>query len=92
MKILGINPEDIGYKTKDGFENLKKISNYDGPLFIIHADQDDIIPLDEAKLMYNNSKSNKKELWVIDNANHNNILMHAQNQYFIRIKKFIDEL
>ena len=92
MNILGINPEDIGYKTKDGFENLKKISSYDGPLFIIHADQDDIIPLDEAKLMYNNSKSNKKELWVIDNANHNNILMHTQNQYFIRIKKFIDEL
>ena len=54
--------------------------------------QDDIIPLDEAKLMYNNSKSNKKELWVIDNANHNNILMHTQNQYFIRIKEFIDEL
>ena len=92
MNILGINPEDIGYKTKDGFENLKKISNYDGPLFIIHADQDDIIPLDEAKLIYNNSKSNQKELWVIDNANHNNILMHTQNQYFIRIKEFIDKL
>ena len=24
MNILGINPEEIGYKTKDGFENLKK--------------------------------------------------------------------
>ena len=92
MNILGINPEDIDYKAEDGFENLKKISNYDGPLFIIHADQDDIIPLDEAKLIYNNSKSNQKELWVIDNANHNNILMHTQNQYFIRIKKFIDKL
>ena len=92
MNILNINPEDIGYKTKHGFENLKKISNYDGPLFIIHAEQDDIIPLDEAKLMYNNSKSKQKELWVIDNANHNNILIHSQNQYFIRIKEFIDKL
>ena len=24
MNILGINPEEIGYKTKHGFENLKK--------------------------------------------------------------------
>ena len=92
MNIMRINPQDIGYKTKDGFENLKKISNYDGPLLIIHADQDDIIPLDEAKLIYSNSKSNQKQLWVVDNANHNNILMHAQNQYFIRIKEFIDKL
>ena len=92
MDILGINPEDIDYKAENGFENLKKISSYDGPLFIIHADQDDIIPLDEAKLIYNNSKSNQKELWVIDNANHNNILMHTQSQYFIRIKEFIDKL
>tara|TARA_Y100001935_G_scaffold126350_1_gene104797 strand:+ start:546 stop:1301 length:756 start_codon:yes stop_codon:yes gene_type:complete len=92
MNILGVTPKDIGYKAEYGFENLKKISIYDGPLFIIHADQDDIIPLDEAKLIYNNSNSNQKELWVIDNANHNNILMYTQSQYFIRIKAFIDKL
>jgi len=92
MKILGIIPNDINYKHEDGFENLRKLANYKGPLFIIHAEIDDIIPLDEAKLIYNDSDSLKKELWIINNANHNNILIHAKGEYFRRIKMFIESI
>ena len=74
------------------FENYKKFSNYKGPLFIIHAEKDHIIPLNEAELIYNQSTSKNKELWIIDNADHNNILLHTGNDYFERVKMFIDSI
>ena len=74
------------------FENLKKITNYKGPLFIIHAEMDHIIPLDEAMKIHSESLSKNKDIWIIKDANHNNILMHTQQIYFKKIKMFIDSI
>tara|TARA_B100000579_G_C22232325_1_gene576652 strand:- start:174 stop:560 length:387 start_codon:yes stop_codon:yes gene_type:complete len=92
MRILGLSPNDLDYDPKFGFENLRKIMNFKKPIFIIHAEMDDIIPIDEAKNMYEKSKSNIKELWSIPNADHNNIMIHTKENYFNRIKKFIDTI
>ena len=92
MRILDLEPGDVEYDPKYGFENLKKLEGYTGPIFIIHAQMDDIIPLDEGKLMHEKSGSMKKELWVVENADHNSILMHAQQEYFKKIKRFIDSI
>ena len=92
MEILGLNPKKINYRPEDGFENHRKLSNFEGPLFVIHAQEDHIIPLNEAELVYNDSVSKKKELWIINNANHNNILIHAGRDYFRRVKMFIDTI
>ena len=92
MKILGIVPSDIEYEPKDGFDNLRKLISYSKPILIIHADRDDIIPIDEAQIMYKEVKSKKKEIWVIEGANHNSILMHTQINYFKKIKSFIESI
>ena len=92
IKILGLASSDIGYNSEDGFENLKKLISYSKPILIIHADRDDIIPINEAKTIYKEVGSNQKELWIIEGANHNNILMHEQINYFKRIKSFIDNI
>ena len=47
----------IDYKTSDGFDNLNKISSYTKPLYIIHADLDEIIPLSQAELLFISCKS-----------------------------------
>ena len=90
MRILALTPSDVEYDPKYGFENLRKLISYSKPIFIIHADRDDIIPIDEAQMMHKKVGSSKKELWVIEGANHNNILLHAKMDYFSRIKSFID--
>ena len=92
IKILGLVSSDIGYNSEDGFENLKKLISYSKPILIIHADRDDIIPINEAERMYKEVGSDQKELWIIEGANHNNILMHEQINYFKRIKSFIDSI
>ena len=92
LRILDLLPEDVEYDSTQGFENLKKIINYSKSLLIIHADMDDIIPINEARMLHRKTKSKLKELWIVPNANHNNILMHAGKEYFKRIKKFIDAI
>ena len=92
MEILGIDPNVINYRPEDGFGNHAKFSNFRGPLFIIHAKEDHIIPLNEAELIYNDSASDSKELWAINHANHNDILIHTGQDYFRRVKLFIDSI
>ena len=92
LQIFNINPIDINYNESDGFENLKKLKSYSKPLFVIHADLDHIIPIQEARIIEKEAASSKKELWVIENANHNDILMHTNREYFSRIERFINSI
>ena len=92
LEMFNINPSDIDYNESDGFQNLNKLKCYSKPLLIIHAELDHIIPIDEARIMHAETNSNKKELWEIPNANHNDILMHAQKDYFIKIENFINSI
>tara|TARA_Y100000590_G_C15557120_1_gene953256 strand:- start:117 stop:875 length:759 start_codon:yes stop_codon:yes gene_type:complete len=80
------------YEEKYGFGNLRKISKYQKPLYIIHADQDHIVPFDNGLKLYEACPSNIKKLFIVEGANHNNILSVAQNKYFKNIKRFIDNV
>ena len=71
------------------FENLKKFKSYDKPLLLIHADLDDIIPISQAELLLLKSKSTNKDLFVVNGANHNNILLYSHDNYFNRINLII---
>ena len=89
LDLIGVTPEQINFSLEDGFMNLQKLKKYNGPLFIIHADLDDIIPFSQAELMLLESPSNNKKIYKINGANHNNIILMAREEYFKKIKDFI---
>ena len=89
FNLLGINPNDLDFSIEDGFMNLEKIKKYKKPIYFIHADHDHIVPLSEAELMLSESNSKEKDLYIVKNANHNNIIMMARDAYFKKIKDFI---
>ena len=86
---MNINPVDVNFTLTDGFQNLKKLKNYKGKLLIIHADLDEIIPLSQAEMILLESPSENKQLYIVNGANHNNILITAREEYFKNIKEFI---
>ena len=88
LALMGINSDDINFSLEDGFMNPEKNKNYRGRLFIIHADLDDIIPFSQAELILLESPSSDKELYRVNGANHNNILMIAREEYFKKIQEF----
>ena len=90
LELMNINPDDISFELTDGFENLKKFKSYKKPLFIIHADLDDIVPISQADMLFVESGSAIKDMFKVDGANHNNIIMMSRENYFIKIRDFIE--
>ena len=90
LALMNIDPKSVNYNLDDGFGNLGKLKKYKKPIYFIHADMDHIIPLSEAELMLSESISKDKDLFVVNGADHNNIIMIIRDVYFQKIKDFID--
>ena len=82
FKLIGTTPEQAGFKKEDGFLNGEKIKEYEGPLLIIHAEQDHIIPFSQGELLYDSCPSKDKYFLPVPHANHNNILAVSFQKYF----------
>ena len=89
--LIGTTAEQIGFKREDGFQNGEKIKKYIGPLLIIHAEQDHIIPFSQGEFLYHSCPSVKKTFISVPNANHNNILEINPKKYFEIVETFINK-
>jgi len=78
-----------GTRKEIGLFNLKKIQSISIPTLIIHSQYDHIIPLDEGIQLHNASGAKEKELLIIPNANHNDLMVVGMDQYFEAIEKFV---
>lgn len=83
------NQNEPGMESGIDRINLDKIARYPGPTLIIHAEQDDIIPLAHGKALYQASAAAVKDLRVIAGADHNTIFLIAGKSYFTLISRFI---
>ena len=92
FKLIGTTADQAGFTKEEGFLNGDKIKKYMGPLLIIHAEQDHIIPFSQGKILYNFCSSEKKTLIPIPNANHNNILTVSFQKYFEEVENFVKPL
>jgi alpha-beta hydrolase superfamily lysophospholipase len=59
------------------------------PTLIIHGEMDNIVPLSEAELLYEQIGAKDKELVVIPEANHNDIMSTGTDQYFDALQRFV---
>ena len=78
-----------GIRKERGLFNLKKIQSISIPTLIIHSQYDHIIPLDEGMQLHKASAAKEKELLIIPNANHNDLMVVGMDQYFEAIEKFV---
>jgi len=87
--LIGTTSDSMGFKKVNGFLNGEKIKKYTGPLFIIHAEQDHIVPFSQGELLYHSCSSENKKFLPIANTNHNNILRVSPQLYFEEVSKFV---
>jgi len=57
-------------ENKDRLNILQAAAKLNIPVLIIHGDQDDTVPVEEARQIYNNLKTDDKDLVIIEGANH----------------------
>jgi fermentation-respiration switch protein FrsA (DUF1100 family) len=90
LKLLGINLAALGFKENKGFRNIDKISHFDKPTLIIHAQFDHIIPLSDGQALYDACPSANKAFLKIPGANHNDIFLRGLPDYLAAVKNLID--
>ncbi len=89
IRLLGVNTEGLGLSEEGGFNNLAKAKKYRGPLLVIHAEKDHIIPFTDGKALFEASPSARKEFLEVKRANHNNIFQYGINEYFRKIGELV---
>ena len=83
IPALGINLEKI---DQECVELVRKISV---PALIMHGEQDTLVPVEEAKDLYQELGSDRKELLIIPAANHNDIMIVGFKKYFDALQHFV---
>lgn len=92
LRLLGIDPETIGFTEASGFRNIDKIGAVTKPTLIIHAEYDHIIPFSDGQALFDTSPATDKRLVLIPGANHNDIFFHGREIYFSAIQDFVTRL
>jgi fermentation-respiration switch protein FrsA (DUF1100 family) len=90
LRLLGIDPNALGFKEEKGFGNIDKIKLYHKPTLIIHAEFDHIIPFSDGEALYAACPSTEKAFLKIPGANHNDIFMRGLQPYLAAVKKTVE--
>ncbi|WP_064093984.1 alpha/beta hydrolase [Rossellomorea aquimaris] len=70
---------------------IQQVKNNGLPLFIIHGDQDKLVPTEMASRIYDAATS-EKEIWIVPGAGHTEGYTIAEREYKERLKNFIDKV
>ena len=89
MTHLGMPTDGMGLEKIDQ-ECLERIEKISIPSLIIHGDQDWLVPLENAKDIYQHLGTREKELLIIPSATHNDIMLIGFEEYFNALQRFIE--
>lgn len=87
---------DLYIKAKAGFtyddvQPYKAVENITVPVMLIHGTEDKITDPESSKIIYDTIPHDNKELWLIEGLGHCNADDEMEEEYFERIRQFIDE-
>ena len=87
----GADTADIQKLAEAKFYNKDKIREVTLPTLIIHGEQDNMIPVQIGKALYNLSGAKDKELVVIPGAGHDDLIDKEKAQYLSAIEQFVNK-
>lgn len=76
----------------EGPANLAKISTYEGPVLIIHANEDAIIPFHEGEDLFEASPSPEKQFLEVKHAGHNDVFYVGHRDYLQALSRLAQRL
>lgn len=79
-----------GYKFTDA-DTKDTLKNNHVPLFIIHGKNDDFVPVKNAYTNYRNDDNPKKQLWLVDGAEHAQSYIKQPVQYSEKVGQFANK-
>ncbi|MEA2084384.1 MAG: alpha/beta hydrolase [Thermodesulfobacteriota bacterium] len=92
LAALGVDVQGLGLTMTDDFGNVRKISTFEKPTLILHAQHDQLIPIEDAGILHAESPARKKQLQIVPGADHNTIFERVGKIYFQEVKRFTNEI
>jgi fermentation-respiration switch protein FrsA (DUF1100 family) len=89
LELVGVPARDLGITEEYGPRNLEKIKNVRLPTLILHAEWDQIIPIEDAELLHAASPDPHKAFVRIPSAGHNDIQLRAGKAYFDHVESLL---
>ncbi|WP_449245162.1 alpha/beta hydrolase [Desulfobacca acetoxidans] len=89
LRLLGVNPDALGFQEEAGFNHIAKIETWQKPLLVIHAEFDHIIPLSDGRALYDACPATDKTFVKIPGANHNDLFYRGMEQYLTALTLFV---
>jgi hypothetical protein len=90
MTHLGVPAHEMDLQKIDQ-ECLERIQKILLPTLIIHGEQDWLVPLENAKDIYQHLGTKEKDLLIIPSATHNDIMLVGFKEYFDSLQQFIEK-
>jgi uncharacterized protein len=81
-------PFMFDWRPKVPYDNLGKIAGLKVPVLIIHGERDEIIPVEMGRRLFAEAPE-PKELYIIPGAHHNDTYLAGGQDYFARLRAFI---
>jgi len=92
LNLLGINSAALGITEDKAFKHKDKIAKCLMATLVIHAEKDHIIPYNDGKILFENSKAQNKKMLTIPQANHNTIFMYGMDDYMKAVETLLQSL
>jgi len=92
LRLCGIPAQQLGVTEEWGPRNLEKMKRVELPLLILHAENDQIIPIKDAELLHEAAQDPDRVFIRIAHAGHNDIQMRAGAAYFEHIGRLLARL
>jgi len=89
LELIGVPAERLGITEEHGPRSEAKMASIALPTLIMHAEEDEIIPIRDADLLFAASADPAKVLLRVPHAGHNDISHRAGKAYFDRIRELL---
>jgi len=89
LSLFGILPHELGVSTEEGGDNEDKIAQVKTPIFILHAERDEILPLWQGERNFECATCSQKRLVVIPDADHSTIMLFGGALYWKGLADFL---
>ncbi len=84
VRKMGVDTDYFNIEERDGFGNDEKIKCFSKPILIIHAEDDFLIPINQAEMLFAAVNSTNKKFFKIPDAGRDDIFLQVRMNIFRR--------
>ncbi len=89
LKYLGFPLKSLGVAVPETPYSLGLLREISLPTLVMHGEYDQIVPVEEGKVLYETITAGDKRLTIIPGVDHNTIMSGGMQQYFKTLHEFI---